>query len=101
MNRVPVKPELLRWARERAGREVASLSKPFPKLEAWESGEVQPTLKQLEHFARATHTPIGYLFMQEPPVEHVPIPDFRTMAAEYFDRPSPDMLDTIYICQQR
>jgi Zn-dependent peptidase ImmA (M78 family) len=31
----------------------------------------------------------------------VPIPDFRTTATVYFDRPSPDLLDTIYICQQR
>jgi Zn-dependent peptidase ImmA (M78 family) len=101
MNRVPVKPELLRWARNRASRDVASLSKPFPKLEAWERGEVQPTLKQLERFAKATHTPVGYLFLDEPPEEQVPIPDFRTTATVYFDRPSPDLLDTIYICQQR
>lgn len=101
MNRVPVKPELLRWARERAGRDVASLSKPFPSLEAWERGEVQPTLKQLERFARATHTPIGYLFLPEPPVERLPIPDLRTVAGEYAGRPSPDLLDTLYLCQQR
>jgi Zn-dependent peptidase ImmA (M78 family) len=101
MNRVPVKPELLCWARNRASRDVARLSKPFPKLEAWERGEVQPTLKQLERFAKATHTPVGYLFLDEPPEEQVPIPDFRTTATVYFDRPSPDLLDTIYICQQR
>jgi Zn-dependent peptidase ImmA (M78 family) len=80
---------------------MASLSKPFPKLDAWERGEVQPTLKQLERFAKAMHTPIGYLFLQEPPVERVPIPDFRTVAKEFDDHPSPDLLDTIYLCQQR
>jgi Zn-dependent peptidase ImmA (M78 family) len=101
MNRVPVQPDLLRWARARAGRDVASLLKPFPKLEAWERGELLPTLKQLERFARATHTPIGYLFLQAPPVERVPIPDFRTLAAEYSKRPSPDLLDMLYLCQQR
>ena len=101
MNRVPVQPDLLRWARERSGRDATSLLKPFPKLEAWERGELQPTLKQLERFAKATHTPVGYLFLQEPPVERVPIPDFRTVAAEYSDRPSPDLLDMLYLCQQR
>ncbi len=101
MNRVPVRPDLLRWARQRARRDLASLSKPFPKLDAWERGEAQPTFKQLERFARATHTPVGYLFLQEPPVERVPIPDFRTVAQEYSDRPSPDLLDTVYLCQQR
>lgn len=39
--------------------------------------------------------------MKEPPVEHVPIPDFRTVGNEHIGHPSPDLLDTIYICQQR
>lgn len=101
MNRVPVQPDLLRWARDRAGSSVASLLRRFPKLEEWERGDVQPTLKQLEAFAKATRTPIGYLFLAEPPVEGVPIPDFRTVANVHLGHPSPDLLDTLYLCQQR
>jgi Zn-dependent peptidase ImmA (M78 family) len=55
----------------------------------------------LESFAKATHTPFGYLFLQEPPVERIPIPDFRTVGDERIGHPSPDLLDTVYICQQR
>lgn len=99
--RVEVKPEMLRWARERAGLGLGSLARRFPGLPRWESGEASPTLKQLEGFARATHAPIGFLFLPEPPVEQVPIPDFRTIGSERVDRPSPDLLDTIYLCQQR
>jgi len=62
---------------------------------------MQPTLRQLEDFARATRTPIGYFFLSEPPVEQVPIPDFRTIASARLQRPTPDLLDTIYLCQQR
>jgi len=101
VNRVAVNPELLRWARERSGRSAERLAGKFPKLEAWERGAAQPTLKQLESFARATFTPIGYLFLQEPPIERVPIPDFRTIASTPARRPSPDLLDTIYLCHQR
>lgn len=101
MDRVTVKPEMLHWACERAGRSTASLRKPFPKLDLWERGEASPTLKQLESFAKATHTPVGYLFLQEPPIERVPIPDLRTLGNEHIDHPSPDLLDTVYICQQR
>ena len=101
MNRVAVNPELLRWARERSGRSAERLAGMFPKLEAWERGEAQPTLKQLEQFAKATFTPVGYLFLQQPPAEGVPIPDFRTIASTPTGRPSPDLLDTIYLCQQR
>lgn len=101
MTRVAVQPDLLRWARARSGKSAELLSGKFPKLDAWERGEAQPTLKQLEQYAKATYTPVGYLFLREPPVERVPIPDFRTMAGARAGRPSPDLLDTIYLCQQR
>jgi Zn-dependent peptidase ImmA (M78 family) len=101
MNRVEVKPALLRWARERAGLDVDTLARRFPKLPDWEAGEMHPTLKQLEGFAKATFTPVGFLFLDEPPEERVPIPDFRTVANMHVGHPSPDLLDTLYLCQQR
>ncbi|MDQ6837397.1 MAG: DNA-binding protein, partial [Actinomycetota bacterium] len=99
--RVEVKPSLLAWARQRSGIDPADLSRRFPKLEDWEQGEATPTLKQIEGFARATHTPVGFLFLEEPPDEQVPIPDFRTMGDIAISQPSPDLLDTIFQCQQR
>jgi len=99
--RVEVKPELLQWARERSGRSVEDLSSRFKKLAKWESGELSPTFKQLEEFAKATYVPIGYFFLTEPPQESVPIPDLRTIADRRASQPSPDLLDVIYLCQQR
>ena len=99
--RADVTPGLLVWARERSGIEVDELVRRFPKLGEWERGELTPTLKQLERFAQATHTPVGFLFLGEPPEEQVPIPDFRTIADAGVARPSPDLLDTIFQCQQR
>ncbi|MBI1290459.1 ImmA/IrrE family metallo-endopeptidase [bacterium] len=101
MTRVEVKPELLIWARERAGRDQDSLIKKFPKLRNWEEGERMPTLRQLEDFARTVHVPFGYLFLPTPPVENLPVPDYRTIANEEVGRPSPDLLDTIHQCQHR
>lgn len=101
MSRIPVNPELLTWARERAGLDTLALAGRFPKLTEWESGERQPTLRQLEDFARAVHVAVGYLFLPSPPQEPLPIPDFRTVADREVSRPSPNLLDTIYLCQQR
>lgn len=101
MNRVAILPQMLRWACERAGVDRADLEHKFPQFPAWETGAAQPTLRQLESFAKATYTPIGYLFLPEPPVEKIPIPDFRTPGNERIGHPSPDLLDTIYVCQQR
>ncbi len=101
MNRVEINPELLRWARKRAGLDIDALVGRFPKIDAWEHKAANPTLKQLERYAAATFTPIGFLFLQEPPAESVPIPDFRTINNLRMGNPSPDLLDTIYLCQQR
>jgi len=101
MTRIAVSPDMLRWARNRAQLDVLALTARFPKLEDWEAEEVQPTLKQLEDYARATHAPIGCFFLPAPPVEQVPIPDFRTMADRTITQPSPNLLDTVYACQER
>ncbi len=96
-----MKSAMFQWACERAGKEVDALRKRFPKIDSWIRGEISPTFKQLENFAKATYTPIGFFFLKNPPVETVPIPDFRTVANEHVGYPSPDLLDTVYICQQR
>jgi Zn-dependent peptidase ImmA (M78 family) len=101
MTRVAVNPELFRWARERSRIEPLVLVARFPQLPAWENAEAQPTLKQLENYARATHAPIGFFFLPDPPQEPLPIPDFRTVAGRPVARPSPNLLDTIYVCQER
>ena len=103
MIRIDVKPELLLWACKRSGLDVNLLAQrqSFRKLPDWISRKVQPTFKQLENFAKATHTPFGYFFLPKPPQESVPIPDFRTIAGQALEYPSPELLDTIYLCQQR
>jgi Zn-dependent peptidase ImmA (M78 family) len=100
MTRVQVSRKLLRWACERSRIDEFELGVRFPQLEDWERGEKQPTLKQLETFAKATHTPIGYFFLPEPPVERLPIQDFRTVR-DGTSQPSADLLDTIYAMQRR
>lgn len=101
MTRVAVQPEMFRWARNRARLDDLALMTRFPRLQAWEAGEAQPTLRQLEDYARATHAPVGYFFLPEPPVETLPIPDFRTVADRVILRPSPNLLDMVYVCQKR
>lgn len=98
---VTVKTEIIRWARERSRRSMESLLEKFPHLLLWERGQAAPTLKQLENFAKATFTPIGYFFLNSPPTESLPIPDLRTMGGKAVSTPSPDLLDMIYLCQRR
>lgn len=101
MNRVAVNTDMLRWARERAACEPQTIARRFPKLAEWEEGVALPTLRQLEDFARAMHVPFGYLLLPAPPEESLPIQDFRTFADRDVSRPSPNLLDMIYTCQER
>ena len=71
VNRVPVKADMLRWARECSGADIAVFDKRFPQLGKWERGAAQLTLKRIEGFAKATHMPVGYLFLAQPPEEVV------------------------------
>ena len=63
---VDVKPEILIWAANRVGG-IEVLVNRFPKLYEWINDKKQPTLKQLESFAKATATPLGYFFLTKPP----------------------------------
>jgi Zn-dependent peptidase ImmA (M78 family) len=99
--RTNVAPTLLEWARERAELSATAVHARFPKYERWLQKDEQPTLRQLEDFARFARVPFGFLFMAEPPKETLPIPDFRTIRSEKLRRPSPDLLETIYACQDR
>lgn len=101
MFKVDVKPEILRWAYQRAGMKPQDLSKRFKKLKDWESGKAKPTLKQLEDFAKATYAPIGYLFLDSPPEEKIPIPDLRTIGNQEVLKPSLNLIDTIHLCQRQ
>ncbi|WP_284037070.1 ImmA/IrrE family metallo-endopeptidase [Neobacillus sp. 114] len=100
MTRVNVKPKLINWAYLRS-QKAEEIKQRFNKLDGWLSGEINPTLKQLEEFAKATATPLGYFFLDEPPVEVLPVPHYRTLADDAPVQASPDLIETIHIMQRR
>ncbi|MCL4458788.1 MAG: ImmA/IrrE family metallo-endopeptidase [Chloroflexi bacterium] len=100
MTRVTISEPVLRWAMERSGSPGA-VARKFPKLPEWLSGKSRPTLRQLEELAKATSTPLGYLFLSEPPQERLPVPHFRTLGDEPLRRSSPDLLETIQMMERR
>jgi len=101
---ITLQPEVLRWARERAGLTAEELAKKFPvkpeRVKEWEeTGKI--SIAQADKLAAKTYTPLGYLYLLEPPDESLPIPDFRTRSGEVPARPSPNLLDTVYQMQHR
>ena len=101
---ITLQPELLRWARERVGLTQDDLAKKIPvkpdRVRAWEqTGKI--SIAQIDKLAAKTYTPLGYLYLPEPPDESLPIRDFRTRSGDAPTRPSPDLLETVYQMQRR
>lgn len=101
MQTIAASVSVLRWAARRARLDDEAVAKRFPKWPLWLREEAQPTLRQLESFAQLTHTAVGYFFLPQPPVLGLPVPDFRTLGDAALAEPSTELLDTIYLCQQR
>ena len=102
MIRVDVKPEILRWARERAGLDQNDLSGRFQRLEGMGGRHRSADPQAVGGLRPRRPCPNGLsLFSVRLRTKPVPIPDFRTVAGHQLTRPSPDLLDTIYLCQER
>ena len=101
---IDLEPAVLRWARERARLEPEELArkvqvKPERVREWEESGRI--SVAQADKLAHHTHTPLGFLYLSVPPEDRLPIPDFRTRSGNELQRPSPDLLETVYLMQRR
>lgn len=94
--RVPVAPDVVDWALERA-RNPEAITESMPKVREWIAGTSQPTVKQLTSFASRTGTPFGYLLLQSPPELELPVPDFREgFAGASLGQPSADLLAVVH-----
>lgn len=101
---ITLQPSVLRWARERVNLSPEALAEKLnvkpDRITQWEqSGKI--SIAQADRLAARTYTPLGYLYLEEPPDDSLPIHDFRTRTGDPPRRPSPNLLDTIYQMQRR
>ncbi len=79
-NALTINPRVLRWARVESGwpaeRVAKRLQVKVERVSAWEQGERQPTLRQVEELSRFLHRPLGVFFLPKPP-------ELPPLAAEY------------------
>lgn len=95
--KMTLEPSCLEWARIRAGLTTSDLTEklgvPEIQIAEWEqTGEI--TLARAEKLASVTRTPFGYLFLPSPPVEVLPIDDFRTIGSKSASI-SPNLIDAV------
>ncbi len=101
---ITLQPKVLRWARERADLSPVELADKMnvapDHVTEWEQTGVI-SVARADNLAAKTFTPLGYLYLPDPPEESLPIRDFRTRGDNQPRRPSPNLLDTVYQMQRR
>jgi transcriptional regulator with XRE-family HTH domain len=80
VNTLTVNPRVLQWARVESGwpaeRVAKRLQVKVERVNAWEEGKRQPTLRQIEELSRFLHRPLSVFFLPKPP-------ELPPLAAEY------------------
>lgn len=95
-----INSDIINWAITRAGNSLEEFFQKNPSVEEWIKGNKKPTIKQLEDFTHKVHVPFGYMFLNKPPKEDIPIPFFRTGKAKT-DKVSLNVYHTIQLIGER
>ncbi len=94
MSEALITPDVLTWARQRAEISLEQLADKLTiqveKIQKWEKGENKPTFVQAQKIAKIFQIPFGYLFLQTPPEDKLPIPDLRTFKNEPIGELTPE-----------
>lgn len=90
-----IQPAVMQWARESIGMSIEDvagrLNKKPEVVSSWEAGTDAPTYVQLEKLAYEVYKrPIALFFLPEPPKEHHPQSEFRTLPAFDLDNLASD-----------
>ncbi|HEY4205532.1 MAG TPA: XRE family transcriptional regulator, partial [Puia sp.] len=80
-----ITPAVIKWARETAHMSLEAASSKVSvqpdRLSQWETGALQPTIRQAEALAKAYKRPFAFFFLPQPPRDFMPLQDFRRKTA--------------------
>ena len=92
---INVSENILDWVMKRVSPSVLS-SKQGELLYAWKEGRKAPTYNQLEKMSKVTGIPLGYFFLEKPPVEDSSFVEYRTVDSKELSSPSRNLMDTLH-----
>lgn len=92
---VNIQPEIISWALGQTGEEQLG-TKLMNNIKQWLDGTKTPTFNQIEDFSRKANIPLGYFFLQTPPVEQLQLIEYRTVDSVELAHPSRNLIDTIH-----
>ena len=90
-----IEPALLRWARESAHVSIEAAAKSIrttpERVEDWEEGRSQPTVKQLRRLGRKYRRPLAVFYLPEPPQGFDALHDYRRLPGQVARLQSPQL----------
>ncbi|MBI1225858.1 MAG: ImmA/IrrE family metallo-endopeptidase [Bacteroidetes bacterium] len=98
---IQIPPSRFHWAIARAGFDFDEFLHKNERVKLWMNNQAQPTVRQLEDFAKKVYMPFGYLFLPELPKEQMPIPFFRTGKNNSDTAVSLNVRDTVSLLKYR
>lgn len=97
--KVSVSKEILNWIV--AQIQIDELPNQIVEyLNLWISEVKSPTFNQIEKVSKATSIPLGYFFLQTPPVEDLSLVEYRTIDSIELHNPSRNLIDTMHNMDQ-
>ena len=92
---INVSENIIDWVMKRVSPSVLS-SKQGELLYAWKEGRKAPTYNQIEKMSKVTGIPLGYFFLEKPPVEDSSFMEYRTVDSKELSNPSRNLMDTLH-----
>ena len=92
---VNISPQIIIWALNQTQEEKLD-EKLMSNINKWLDGTKTPTFNQIEDFSKKSNIPLGYFFLQTPPVEQIDLLKYRTIDSIYLANPSRNLIDTIH-----
>ena len=91
---VNIQPAVINWALSQTKEEQLG-TKLMDNIMRWLDGSKTPTFNQIEDFSRKANIPLGYFFLQTPPIEEIKLLEYRTIDSIELANPSRNLIDTI------
>ena len=91
---VPIHAPVIDWIMQNVHEDQVAPD-VLDQLNAWKTGEKQPTLKQVEAMSRKTRIPFGYFLLQTPPEEDIALAEYRTVGSKKNQKPSRELIDIL------
>ena len=92
---VNIQPAIISWALSQTSEEKLG-TKLVENIKHWLDGTKSPTFNQIEDFSKKSHIPLGYFFLQTPPIEQISLLEYRTLDSIQLTNPSRNLIDTIH-----